>query len=554
MSASKKKMLRKEQKTEAMTARQKHEQKEAKKLARMTIAFVVAMCLIVVATVGILLRDPIATLINNKTIAFTIGDHKIGAVEMNYFYCDAVDDFYANMQDTYGEQAILYAQWYYGIDFSKPLDDQDYGNGKTWGDYFVAVAKNNALSMYALYWKAQADPTYSISADAQSNIDITMQSLDLAAAALGYSNADAYVKSMYGPGATAESYKNYFAMNTIASDYYYAHRDTLKYEDADFREFEKDKYNNYTCYTYTTATVGMTHYIQGGTPDETGDLVYSDQEQADALAAAKKDAEALKNGTYASVEEFKEAVKALEINKEKETVKTSQSKNIYYPNISNKNVQDWVSDPARNVGDIEIIEAKNTTTNDDGTTTEKVVGYYIIFFEKVEENTAKMSNVRHLLVKFKGGTTDADGNTTYSPEDKEATLQAATEIYNEWKSGETVDEASFSTLVTKKSEDTAAGKANGGLIEDIHAESNLVEPFLNWALAEHEAGDTEIIESEYGYHIMYYVGDSEMSYRDLMIQDDLMAQDMENWLEELQGAYTVTDVNLSRVYFDHTPN
>lgn len=554
MSASSKKKLRKEQNAAAMTERQKKEQKEAKKLARMTIAFVLAMCILVLAAVGVLLRDPVNTLINRNTVAITIGDHQIGAVEFNYYYCDAVNDFCSNLEDTYGEQAILYAQWFYGIDFSRPLNKQDYGNGQTWGDYFVSVAKQNAVSMYALYLKAQADPDYKISEDAQADIDITQQSLDMAAAALNYKNADAYLKSMYGPGAAADTYRRYFEMNIIASDYYNAHEDTLKYEISDFREFEKDKYDNYTCYTYTSATVGMTHYITGGTEDETGEKVYSEKEQADALAAAKKDADALAAGTYATVEDFKNAVKALELNKEKEVIKPTQSKDTYFQNVSNEDVRTWLSNPERKAGDVGIIEAKNTTTDADGKETSKVVGYYIVYFEGLRDNTAPMANVRHLLVKFKNGTLGDDGELTYSNESKEAALKEATDIYEAWKAGEKVDEESFTALVKEKSEDTDAGKANGGLIEDIHPESNLVQSFKDWSCEKHEPGDTEIIESEYGYHIMYYVSDDEYSLRDLMIKEELMAEDMKEWLEELQKAYTVTDVNLKRVYFDYIPS
>lgn len=546
MSASSKKKLRKEQNAATMTERQKNEQKEAKKLARMTVAFVLVMAIILSCGIYFaFLQKPIDNLINLNTVAVKIGDHEIGAVEFNYYYCDAVNDFCKNLEDTYGQQAALYAQWFYGIDFSRPLNKQDYDEKQTWGDYFVGIAKQNALSMYALYTKAKADPEFKLPDSDKESIEVTQQSLDLAASSLGYKNADAYVRSKYGPGANAESYKTYFEMNVIASSYYKAHKNSLKYEDADFREFEKDKYNDYTCYTYTSVTLGMTNYIT--TKEEP-----TETEQNEALAAAKKDADALIAGQYPTVEDFKKAVKALEINKETETIKTTQSKDTYFQNVTNKDVQTWLSNPERKAGDMTIIEAKNTTEDAEGKKTEKVVGYYVLFFEAERDNTAKMANVRHLLIKFSGGKTE-NGQTTYSKEEKEAALKKATDIFNEWKSGEKVDVDSFAALVKEKSEDTVAGKSNGGLIEDIHPESNLVQSFKDWALKSHQPGDTEIIESEYGYHIMYYVGDDELSLRDVMIKEDLTAEDMKKWLEETEKPYTMTDVNLKRVYFDYLP-
>ena len=44
-------------------------------------------------------------------------------------------------------------------------------------------------------------------------------------------------------------------------------------------------------------------------------------------------------------------------------------------------------------------------------------------------------------------------------------------------------------------------------------------------------GDVEIIESEYGYHIMFYSSHDEMTYRDSMIYAELQEADYTKWYD-----------------------
>ena len=65
---------------------------------------------------------------------------------------------------------------------------------------------------------------------------------------------------------------------------------------------------------------------------------------------------------------------------------------------------------------------------------------------------------------------------------------------------------SFAALAKEKSKDTGSA-ADGGLISGITSSANYVESFRNWATdSSRKVGDTGIVESEYGYHIMYYSG------------------------------------------------
>ena len=61
---------------------------------------------------------------------------------------------------------------------------------------------------------------------------------------------------------------------------------------------------------------------------------------------------------------------------------------------------------------------------------------------------------------------------------------------------------------------------NDGLYEGVSSSSNFVDSFKNWAIdASRKPGDTGIVESTYGYHIMYYVKANELVWYETVKND-----------------------------------
>jgi hypothetical protein len=192
-------------------------------------------------------------------------------------------------------------------------------------------------------------------------------------------------------------------------------------------------------------------------------------------------------------------------------------------------------------GDIDLIPITAKTTVD-GAEVEVTNGYYVVIFQGRDEQTAPMGNVRHLLVKFEGGTQDEEtGETTYSDEEKNAAKEEADGYLKTWKEGAATEE-SFIELVKEHSDDTSA--EDGGLFEDINPSSQYVEPFLSWSInPDRKAGDAEVIETEFGYHVMFYVGDDELSYRDYMLTNEMRAKDQETWYNGIVDPVETAIVN-----------
>ena len=76
---------------------------------------------------------------------------------------------------------------------------------------------------------------------------------------------------------------------------------------------------------------------------------------------------------------------------------------------------------------------------------------------------------------------------------------------------------------------------------------------MDWCVdPDRKPGDAEIIESEYGYHIMYYVSDDEMTYREYMITNELRNADMETWYSAIGVDTPFALVNDSKLNLDRT--
>ena len=108
----------------------------------------------------------------------------------------------------------------------------------------------------------------------------------------------------------------------------------------------------------------------------------------------------------------------------------------------------------------------------------------------------------------------------------------------------------FKKLVEKNTDDTASAET-GGLYENISYDQNYVEPFLNWCLDENrKVGDVELVETEYGYHIMYFAEVNEMNYRDLLLTNKMRTDDTQKWYDEHLKTVTAATKDLTWIAMD----
>ena len=112
-------------------------------------------------------------------------------------------------------------------------------------------------------------------------------------------------------------------------------------------------------------------------------------------------------------------------------------------------------------------------------------------------------DVRHILLTPKGGTT-VDNVTTYSDAEWEACRVEAQKILDDFLAGDKT-ETVFAQLAYQKSQDPGS-YSDGGLYAQLTTATNFVDEFKAWYLDEtREPGNTGLIKTSHGYHIMYFV-------------------------------------------------
>lgn len=151
------------------------------------------------------------------------------------------------------------------------------------------------------------------------------------------------------------------------------------------------------------------------------------------------------------------------------------------------------------------LESLETTTT---FTPEEVEAYFAeneaLYAESgITKDSGKTVDVRHILLMPEGGETGADGYPVYTEEAWAACETEIQKIYDEWLAGD-MTEQSFHDFAVQYSVDGSAYV--GGLYEDV-TQGYMVETFDAWCFDEaRQVGDHGLVKTEYGYHIMYFVG------------------------------------------------
>ena len=178
------------------------------------------------------------------------------------------------------------------------------------------------------------------------------------------------------------------------------------------------------------------------------------------------------------------------------------------------NLQDWLADASRVEGDTNVIPSADEN------------GTYVVCFLSRDNNEYPTVNIRHILVKASSDASD---------EEKAAAKETAQGYLDEFlDSDQTEDD--FADLAEKYSEDTGSA-SNGGLYEDVQ-KGQMVKPFEEWCFdASRKPGDSGIVETDYGYHVMYFSGEGKTA-RQAMVTNKMLSNYQDDWLKELTEDYT----------------
>lgn len=512
MSASRERKKRLELAASGQTEKQakavEAKKKKTKNVLTGIIAAVVAVAILAGCVYGLLIQPNLAP---RQTAALEVGEHKLSAVEFSYYYYDAINTFY---QD-YGAYLS-----YVMTDPSLPLDEQVYNEetGETWADYFIASAAQSAKYDYAAYDAAKA-AGYTLTAEGEQTIDDGLKELKETAKANGFTSLKQYFTQIYGQGSSEKSYREYQRIHMTAAEYAQKVDAERTYTDEQIAALDEEDPAVFSSVTYRSFYISANNYKNTDAEETT------EEEDAAALEAAEADAKKLAEDAKGNEDKFIEGAYNLASEASKASYEDSNAtlyENDPYANV-NTTIQSWLFDESRAEGD--------TTYLSDGST-----GYYVVYFLGINDNKYNTMNVRHILITPEVDE-DLDGDGT-ADTNSEAALEAAKaeaeQILADWQAGEATEE-SFAALADELSYDTA----EGGLYENVYR-GMMVEEFEDWCYDEsRQPGDTGIVYSQYGYHVMYFVGEGD-EYRESMIVSQLKEEDYNVWSEELIADYAAT--------------
>ena len=221
---------------------------------------------------------------------------------------------------------------------------------------------------------------------------------------------------------------------------------------------------------------------------------------------------------------------------EASTVPTSTEHTDYPYTYINSAIGEWLTGSEHESGDIASVPYY--TLDEEGNKTDTVESYYVVIFGNENKHLDKMVTVRHILKNYEGGTANEEtGEMEYTDAEKEAAQKEIDKIKAEWEAGEKTEE-SFGKLAKEHTDDSNGDQ--GGLYEHVYP-GWAVEEFDAWCFAEdRKPGDVEAVLTQFGCHLIYFVGVEDQTYRDYMVTYDMRAEDSAAWFEELKESYSST--------------
>ncbi len=549
MNQNKAEQYRQERKERLAKSAKKNAKSMEKSIAlRSAIKKVIAVVLVAVIALGCAygILD-YAGVVNQAIQVGYVGNENLSFSEYIYYYNRAFNTLYQTEQyyQYYGYSYTGYDTKLSPQDQTKDYTDTTTGETKSWVEYFHDEAVNMAQMYLAFYQEAVKMGLELTEADEKA-IDKNIEDLREEAASTGTQtesgdeiagySLNAYLRLSYGNGINESFLRKQMKIETLAQKFYNAKTDEFaaSYTDEEVKAvFEKDS----SLYTF----VDIRYYqfsnekLTKGDKETDAELKArqekSDKEtKANAQAmydAVKDEASFIAQATkYNKTEDFDATNDTLM----KSVSKSSVSDSVANLESVNADLAKWAFDKATKAGSKKLVADEENGT------------YYVALMVNPAHDVGTV-DVRHILFM----TTDSETGEALSDEEIKQAEANAKKALADWQAGDKTED-SFASYATDLSEDTGSA-SNGGLYENV-VPGQMVAEFDSWIFdANRKTGDTEIVETDYGYHVIYFVSANE-SFADAKIRDDLAAEDLSDLEKEvLEGDAYIVGVGPRRIAY-----
>ena len=454
-------------------------------------------------------------------------DQSVTIAEYEYYYMRAYN------QVRYQAQ---YYQYYYqtsnGYDLSLTPEEQTQttkdadGNEITWAEKLHEDTLE-IIQLHKAYYNEALKMGLKLTKADEAFIDKQIEDLRDEAKSAGSNSSssnsenkvtyslNAYLRKVYGGSINERFLRKQLKIQVLAQKYLTERTNEIAkgYDQKDIdAEYKKDT----TAYDFATFRAYTF---------KTTELTKEDKETDDALKArqAKANAEVKKNANdfyNAVTNDATFTAKAKELNKDtadynvdKET-KYSMLKSTAQSTFS-EDAAKWLFDSSTKVGSKKLFSDEEN-------------GKYIVVLALSKPHQEQTVTARHILFQTK----DQSSGNDLSEEEIAKKKTQAEDVLKKFNEGDKTED-SFAALANEYNEDTGSS-SNGGLYEHIYP-GQMVTEFNDWVFdANRKAGDVELVETDYGYHIIYFVAKDGKDYYDSAIRSSKANEDIETETKALQ--------------------
>lgn len=513
----------------AKSAKKNAKNIEKKVAVRSTVKKVIAVIVAVVIALGCLTGILSYCGVLQKAVQVGyVGDEKISYAEYLYYYNRALNQINSNAQ---------YYQYYgydYGYDTSlspreqtKTTKDED-GNEVSWLEYIHSQAVDTAQMYLAFYQEAKKAGIELTEADKAainkqieelreeaSKANQDSNSTDTENQKAGYS-LNAYLRRSYGSGVTEGFLKKQLGIEALAKKFYENKTKEFEssYSDEEIKKVFDENPDDYMFVDMRLFQLKNETLTQN---DGESDADF-EKRQSESNAKIKANATAMYKAVTdekSFIEQAKKYNTTDDFNAETDTLLRSAASS----DLTNyKDIGDWAYADTTKAGDKKLVEDSENEV------------YYIVLMVNPKHSVDTVT-VRHILFPTK----DTETQEALSDEEIKKAEENAKKTLADWKNSDKTEDT-FASYANDLSEDTGSN-TNGGLYENVRP-GQMVAEFDSWIFDENrKPGDVDLVETEYGYHIIYFVS-KDGAYYDSQIRSTKANEDMNTFSEELLDSDT----------------
>jgi len=504
--------------------RSKKENKAKRKRKIITISVVVALALVFTASLFVN-----SNFIRRTLPAVSIGGVSFSAVEFDYFYNNAFQEYANWVEEQFGDMQDYYTGLLPSSDTPFSSQVYNYETGETWADFFYQRTVSN-LTELVRYYNAAGAAGFEIPAEGLAQVNESIASIMSEAVTYStlypyqYPSPEGYLQAIFGSAINERSLRNIMLFVQKAISYGEHMRDTFTFTPEQLEYFYLDNQDSLDVFSFRAFLVEP-DYIDR--EDFASDDAY-DSANDEALAQASIRAQEIAEGIKTE-EDFITAAREYDdlYYGDRESTLIAQLGEDLDPDFAS-----WmmVGDPLQ-FGDMVTMDFPYGTA--------------VVFFLARDNNSYQTTSMRQILILrdevdpagFEGGESDPDYVMLLLNVDQEASDRAQ-DAYDQFIAGGAT-EARFLELMALYSADSIEGGFYDRLATFMYEGQSayalkVVDEIEQWLFYPGRAvGDHDLIRTEaYGYHIVYFMGHGERM-RDIIATDRMRSGAFTEWGETL---------------------